>query len=532
MDFNNCEIYIQCELPKTKEQVIFPVTYKDITSQPGKLIFGWPISNKITLNSGALRFSVQFYQLEEDNGKVKIAYSFNTLIASVNIQTSIGIDVTSEKVTEDEIGDRLFDRIKDSQVAGNIGAEKPTLYYDFDEEEYDLDDNREYKLYVQGTSADTGAISYRWKRYGLDAENNINDSKIDPISQDLIKVDYLPIEHEDMVVNKTYWYNNGTTDEPQWLSYVGVPDVEDIKDYYEKVSSYTVTSTGNLKAPAAYKVVVTNRVSNSSVTEDSKFAKFPGPLTPKVDGGVKTANNGILKDGEDILSIVASTVSPKEKITYNWEKSDKYGLNENQEGATITSVGNDAATCTVDEPGRYRVIVSSSRNGESKSAEATDWVRVTNPAAEPVVIDDGEVNSKIFDYNAFTTDPETTQYLTINLDSSIESDGYIVEWYVYEGSNYRGLVTTETLAPGVCISKFNPLDYTEVISKITGQDNISAWYWAKITNSVNGDSISTGEITNTDDMFQVLPEPIIEPESDPILEESEEESLFFDEDLT
>lgn len=61
MDFNNCLIYVQCELPKTKEKVIYPVEYKDITSMPGKLIFGWPVSSNVTNSAGALKFSVQFY---------------------------------------------------------------------------------------------------------------------------------------------------------------------------------------------------------------------------------------------------------------------------------------------------------------------------------------------------------------------------------------------------------------------------------------------------------------------------------------
>lgn len=58
VDLNACDIYVQWELPKDKIKGVSPVQIKDISSQPGKLIFGWPISSAITKSSGALKFSV------------------------------------------------------------------------------------------------------------------------------------------------------------------------------------------------------------------------------------------------------------------------------------------------------------------------------------------------------------------------------------------------------------------------------------------------------------------------------------------
>lgn len=514
MDFNNCLIYVQCELPKTKEKVIFPVEYKDIASKPGKLIFGWPVSSNITNSAGALKFSVQFYQTEEKDGATQIVYSFNTLTASINIQSSIGIDPMSEEVVKDVIGDRLFDRIKDSQVAGNAEAKLPTLIYDFDEAEYDLGEDNTYRLIIQGTSEDTGAISYQWKRYGLDEDNTILDKNIALITSDLIESPYyLKVEDKSAVVaTRTYYYEQNGGYNSILGSEIPALEAEAPRDYYEKVSSYVANITDEkLRVPAAYLVEVTNRVSNSSASQKSKFAKFPGPLVPTVGENVSSSHQGILTNGEENLSITATASSNKEKISYQWQKSSKHGLNEVIDENDLTNVGTDAASCVVTEPGNYRVVVSSSRNGETKTAEPTKWIRITNAAATPIIKPFG-VNENKFSADSFTNDPDATNLLKIELDETVESDGYEVIWYVYEGNNLQGELFKETLKPGVRVSSFNPLDYKEKIYTITKQDNIAAFYWATVINTVNGSTATTAPITNTTEMLEIYLPVIVNPD--------------------
>ena len=65
MDLNNCDIYIQWETPKSADGTTIksasPAYIRDIESEPGKLIFGWALSDAITANSGTLKFSVRFF---------------------------------------------------------------------------------------------------------------------------------------------------------------------------------------------------------------------------------------------------------------------------------------------------------------------------------------------------------------------------------------------------------------------------------------------------------------------------------------
>lgn len=66
MDLNNCDIYIQWEIPKSGEKNVSVPYVRDIESKPGKLIFGWAISDALTGTAGTLKFSVRFFQWKDD----------------------------------------------------------------------------------------------------------------------------------------------------------------------------------------------------------------------------------------------------------------------------------------------------------------------------------------------------------------------------------------------------------------------------------------------------------------------------------
>jgi hypothetical protein len=62
---------------------------RDLESEPGYIIFGWPLSSAITEKDGVVKFSVRFYSLDASN---KIDYSFSTLTASATIKTGLNLD--------------------------------------------------------------------------------------------------------------------------------------------------------------------------------------------------------------------------------------------------------------------------------------------------------------------------------------------------------------------------------------------------------------------------------------------------------
>ena len=69
------------------------ITDIDITSVPGKIIFGWTISHEVTFKSAEIAFSVRFYSIGDNN---KFSYSFNTLSKALPVLNTL--DVTSSSL--------------------------------------------------------------------------------------------------------------------------------------------------------------------------------------------------------------------------------------------------------------------------------------------------------------------------------------------------------------------------------------------------------------------------------------------------
>ena len=69
------------------------ITDIDITSVPGKIIFGWTISHEVTFKSAEIAFAVRFYSIGYNN---KFSYSFNTLSKALPVLNTL--DVTSSSL--------------------------------------------------------------------------------------------------------------------------------------------------------------------------------------------------------------------------------------------------------------------------------------------------------------------------------------------------------------------------------------------------------------------------------------------------
>ena len=179
MDLNNTDIYIEWETPKSKNgggvKSVSETYLKIIDDEnyPGKLIFGWAISDAITKDSGTLKFAVRFIQRNDEK---KVVYSFNTLTAQATIHPNLGLDLENDNYNVDNCNDRLLERIEPSVVVGGIQAATPRFLINIKslEEGYDITPDHTtgtYDLNVVATSDDTGAISYVWKRAEIDSDS-------------------------------------------------------------------------------------------------------------------------------------------------------------------------------------------------------------------------------------------------------------------------------------------------------------------------------------------------------------------------
>ena len=513
MDLNNTDIFIQWETPKDANgnivRSVSPAYIRDIESEPGKLIFGWALSDAITATSGALKFSVRFFQWEDEDkaaqegGEKVLAYSFSTLTASVTIQPAINFNPEKDDYKVDDVGDRLVERIENSKIVGGYAAAVPIFVENLDDTvKYDLDaETGLFDLLVQAYSTDTGAISYTWKRQALNEDNTGSGEEIT-----VIESTNQMVEVEDLNnLNKafSYYETNGSDADgnPIYTLYVGSipPSVEDIEKglkLYEKQSAAIADRAG------IYWAVAENRITNSSSSEVSKKAIFPKPEYVRISAhpdqkgilvDVSTEENPLTFEYE--LDVVADNTDGV--LTYQWEKDANHALNfGNVEPHFEAIEGANEATFVANEPGHYRAVVTNTRNLATKT-DISEISRITYAAKTPILVG-GDVNTKVFQVDSLAAENCPTVYM----DANVESDGYTVSWYLSEGDKNTPIVEDIVLAPGVLKASFNPKDYEEVIVEVAADKDIDGAYFAIVTNHVNGSQSAT-TAPEYEDMFKI-----------------------------
>ena len=104
----------------------FPVTQIDITTIPGKIIFGWTIRNTVTAEAATVSFSVRFYSIENVGNISTFKYNFNTLEASLPVLDTLNTSNSSPiyKAEEVESLTAKFDSaVKSAESSANISSQ-------------------------------------------------------------------------------------------------------------------------------------------------------------------------------------------------------------------------------------------------------------------------------------------------------------------------------------------------------------------------------------------------------------------------
>ena len=504
MDLNNCDIYIQWETPKAADgttiKSVSPAYIRDIASEPGKLIFGWALSDAITANSGNLKFSVRFFQWQNtDDGKKVLAYSFSTLTAQVLIQPSINFNPEKDEYHVDDVADRLLERLKNSEIAGGYAAAKPEFVVNLvknpqaDKLGYDLDpETNEFELLVQAFSSDTGSINYIWKRQDLNEDNTTTDTNIKVVPSTNV---YVEADKHNM--NKSYVYYIEAGD-GNYTPLIKTLTTQQLND--DKFKVYLKQSKCVADRDGVYWAHAENRITNSTKSNDSEKVSFLRPTSVNIS---TQPNGGTLGEDGYTLSVAASNTDGV--LTYQWYRDPNHDLNfgetapiwsDNEEAGLIPGATN--STLTVTEDGHYRVKITNTRNLKSKYA-FSEKSRITLPAAIPIFINE-DVNTTDFRVSALTDD----NCPTIQLDPSVDSDGYTVAWYLSNGdlAVEDPKITEETYDKGVTKMSFNPTNFEEIIAAASADKDIDGYYYAIVTNHLNGSSAKT-EIPDDSKKFKI-----------------------------
>lgn len=331
-DFNNMEIYIQWETAPDSKGVtnkgVSREWVRDIESEPGKIIFGWPLSSSITENAGNIKFAVRFFQWTDDN-KTALAYNFSTLTATALINPSLDFAIL-DGIYVDDVNEMIQDRFENSVVVGGVPASLPVYLKDL-AVTVNLDKaTGTQKLYVQAYSPDAGLISYEWKQE--------KDGVVTVLEG---ATDYVPVtEEEGFDINTwqpeefTLYYQESAQTPGVYTIYAGEFTQDVIPSLLKKYAVCEVDETG------LYWAIATNRVGLSTKELNSTECEVPSPKVLIITTDL--AERDILGNENDsiiTLKVVAQPDNDYCDLSYQWYK-DSVAI----EGATsdtyvVTQIG-------------------------------------------------------------------------------------------------------------------------------------------------------------------------------------------------
>lgn len=362
------ETYILWE--NTQGQQFLEAAYNvDITTESDKMIFGWPVSEELTKNSGNIKFSVVFIEAnwnKDENVLISIedlSYRLSTLPTTINVNTGLSFNFnTGIRILDNS---ELKNRITNKKPIGDaIPAPMPQMYeyngYNWLSKEpkiYELSDLVDNEDSLKSETALTalaypesgaGIISYEWYK---------NGNRIDNANSICLK--YTGPRQE----GRTYY----TTEGSEFRILNSSDDFDELmglNKIYEKIGFCNVT------VPGEYSIKVTNRAGRSySTIEPIGRVIIPGPTElSAVSIAVKNGDE-VFVDGEELI-LVANVVGANAKDTLHYLWSD---------GSTEPELKVEAA-------GDYSVEVWSSRNGGTTlAAKVEDEIKIYPTASSPSI---------------------------------------------------------------------------------------------------------------------------------------------------
>jgi hypothetical protein len=434
MDLDTCDIYVQWQGVENIPYVT-PIVMKDVESQPGKILFAWPISSKLTKNSGNVKFSVRFIKQDATG---LIVYSFSTLTATAVINPALNFDIFNAK--EDNADELFAVAIENSTTVSGIPAAKPVFVQNLPSIENSAarvklylvkvaDSNeRTYSLSVSAKAADTGAIRYEWYHA---KEGKVGAKVSEGEDAFIATLDATPD------ASKNYYTKiNETTYELYDVSEGFDPEVV----AYEKYNQFTLSGTETTVYDAdnsitgSYFVTAINRFGNKENDTDSYVVEFPTAAVPVIAAEEDIAD-GVIGMPNGTLT-VKCTVDPHSYTTFSWKRD----LSKNGEFTEEVNVSEDNASTTPSSsfiptlPGYYKVDVTSEINLDAVSASSS-IVRITDKPAAVEFDADSNVDAPDFlvninDYSSITAGVSVVPGSDVSVyPADLQSDKITYTWY-------------------------------------------------------------------------------------------------------
>jgi hypothetical protein len=533
-DLSRCQIFIQWksvdENGNPKEGVSRP-WIQDIESEPGYLIFGWPISSKITKVAGNITFSVRFYRLDQAD---KLIYSFSTLDQTVKIQPALDYDIedianeTSQVVVDNMASTIELRAISSPASSGITVAEAP--YWEEGivnglkgwTTELKADGSVKYQvmnlgldnqffsvvpvqLVTAALSDDSGIVSYTWTKVDKNGEGDLYLSDGETRFYQPIAYRVVDTLEENRLTHKTYYWKDGD----KYKAIPSTTSLDTIRD--EQGAVYELVSIATLDEVGKYVAMAENRVGKSfsePLIADTIYVPMPvepelGDLeassTPILNGTdpVTLGLEVVLKDefGNDVGEVIDNETGATRggKATFVWKRR---GLDE--QVPTVVEGMDEAElilTNPVEDEGWYSVTVTNNLNKETASADSNE-VRITKPANKLTV---SLSNAEVDDISLVVAQEGLGVVVSGVEDYREAEDDITYQWYKYRQGDHDIEVDKAAAKAGtyqinqdVKIEDLNALGdvLTEAVLLSSKTDTlippVAGFYFCEVTNHYNG----------------------------------------------
>ena len=413
---------------KNPDPYILPNYLKDIESEPGYIIFGCPINDRITKTSGTKEVSVKFIKgVIEDDMVKSIEYSLNTIPVRVAINN--GLNLFQSVAIDRSVNDLINSRFQNSEASSAQVQEPVILLTNINQsvaylKELDKDSKGKPMLYISAASPNAGSIEYFLYK---------NNEKLETIPGE----EYIITLDEKKDIRKSYYIKN---DEENRYDKVSDPDFSKKEEHpiYEKI--YTFNFDDN--AAGEYKIQVVNKVgydSDGEGTKDkvyqrsiyTKTIKIPYPSIPSISPSADDEmTQKIYEQNEEkefidmvlspIYEVANDELSKDAYLTYKWYKNEEEVPNSNTASLTVKGSDEQAMSTDTEHRHEYKVAVYNHLHGAITS--------------EPVY---SGIYSVSYLPSEFTTAEITgsitmggTVSLTYALRNDSRSDNVTCKWYI------------------------------------------------------------------------------------------------------
>ena len=435
-DLNNMDIYIQWENANgdaglSKEFV------RDIESNEGKLIFGWPISDAITEKAGTIKFSVRFFKFDDPSNPTidTMLYNFSTLTAVANVNPSLDLDLLN--TYQENMTNLIMSRLVNSPLGGYIEAGIPVFIYNISDIFPELSANVGDVLKVQAYSPDAGQISYTWY---FKPTKNTPDENATVLTSGYQSLYELTTD-EAWDNRKVYWQlsKDGTyvqfdlddekykEDENYWDKVKG--------GLYELFSIYTIPVVEG-GSNGIYFAKAHNQVWSSRTDMMSDHCEVPGPANIIIIADL----SDIVLDSADDHILAIEDDQGLGATTYQWFREDMPIDGANKNSYTIRSKSIEEGISQKELEGTYKVVITRTNNGAVVSKESKPALALFAPN-----VINQHINFLVEGMNTDQVAPGQTVTAVLDNQVNVNEKYSIVTYKWYLGSTLVGTEQSYTI---------------------------------------------------------------------------------------